>query len=63
MLKYSQLLQRYGENDHHVNNCAFTMMYHVAGDCKNHEALMHPEILQTFINILDSNLPLTYVCD
>ncbi|KAH3839015.1 protein timeless-like [Dreissena polymorpha] len=60
MLKYSQLLQRYGENDHHVNNCAFTMMYHVAGDCKNHEALMHPEILQTFINILDSNLPLTY---
>ncbi|XP_052784271.1 protein timeless-like isoform X2 [Mya arenaria] len=60
MLKYGQLLQTYGDNDHHVNNCAFTMMYHMAGDCKNCEVLMHPEILQTFITILEGNHPLTY---
>ncbi|KAH7962040.1 hypothetical protein HPB52_014013 [Rhipicephalus sanguineus] len=36
-----------------VNDCVFTMMHHVAGDLKRPEALFHPNILSSFVNILN----------
>ena len=61
MQKYGLLLQGYLDNDHHVNNCVFTMMYHVAGDCGKYEVLLQPDILHTFTRILDADVPVTTV--
>ncbi|KAL1440994.1 hypothetical protein MTO96_008918 [Rhipicephalus appendiculatus] len=41
------------EPDVLVNDCVFTMMHHVAGDLKRPEALFHPNILSSFVNILN----------
>lgn len=61
MQKYGMLLQSYVDNDRHVNNCVFTMMYHVAGDCGKSDVLLQPDILQTFTHILDEDIPITTV--
>ncbi|XP_060576649.1 protein timeless-like isoform X2 [Ruditapes philippinarum] len=59
MQKYGYLLQNFVRNDHHVNNCIFTMMHHVAGDCLKPEALLQADILKTFLQIWDTELPIT----
>lgn len=59
MQKYGYLLQNFVRNDHHVNNCVFTMMHHVAGDCLRPEALLQVDILKTFLQIWDTELPIT----
>ncbi|XP_045199744.2 protein timeless-like [Mercenaria mercenaria] len=59
MQKYGYLLQNFVRNDHHVNNCIFTMMHHVAGDCQKPEALLQADILKTFLQIWDTEVPIT----
>lgn len=59
MQKYGRLLENFEYNNAVVNNCIFTMMHHVAGDCEKPNALLQVQILRTFLEILDSNAPLT----
>ena len=61
MQQYGHLLQNFVKNDHHVNNCVFTMMHHVAGDCLNPDALLQVNILRTFIEIWDREFTITRV--
>ncbi|XP_075744868.1 timeless [Rhipicephalus microplus] len=53
MEKYGAVLKDYRKNSVLVNDCVFTMMHHVAGDLKRPEALFHPNILSSFVNILN----------
>nr|WRJ79124.1 timeless-like protein 1 [Sinonovacula constricta] len=59
MKQYGRLLQNFVKNDHHVNNCVFTMMHHVAGDCAHPETLLQVGILKTFLQIWDAEIPIT----
>ncbi|KAL4220440.1 hypothetical protein ACF0H5_020842 [Mactra antiquata] len=59
MQKYGYLLKNFVRNDHHINNCIFTMMHHVAGDCLNPESLLQVDILKTFLHIWDTDVPIT----
>lgn len=61
MQKYGRLLENFEYNNAVLNNCIFTMMHHVAGDCEKPNALLQVQILRTFLEILDSNTPLTQV--
>lgn len=61
MQKYGRLLENFEYNNAVVNNCIFTMMHHVAGDCEKPNALLQVQILRTFLEILDSSAPLTQV--
>ncbi|XP_065307898.2 protein timeless isoform X2 [Dermacentor albipictus] len=53
MERYGVVLKDYRKNSVLVNDCVFTMMHHVAGDLKRPEALFHPSILSSFVNILN----------
>ncbi|XP_077512437.1 timeless [Amblyomma americanum] len=53
MERYGVVLKDYRTNSVLVNDCVFTMMHHVAGDLKRPEALFHPNILSSFVNILN----------
>lgn len=57
---YGYLLQDFNENDAFVNDCIFTMMHHVAGDCDNINLLFQPTILKVFSKIWDTGFEL---CD
>ncbi|XP_061185497.1 protein timeless-like [Saccostrea echinata] len=59
MQKYGRLLENFEYNNAVVNNCIFTMMHHIAGDCEKPTALLQVQILRTFLEILDSNTPLS----
>nr|XP_022287878.1 protein timeless-like isoform X2 [Crassostrea virginica] len=59
MQKYGRLLENFEYNNAIVNNCIFTMMHHIAGDCEKPTALLQVQILRTFLEILDGNTPLT----
>lgn len=61
MQKYGRLLENFEYNNAIVNNCIFTMMHHIAGDCEKPTALLQVQILRTFLEILDGNTPLTQV--
>ncbi|XP_048747484.2 protein timeless-like isoform X2 [Ostrea edulis] len=59
MQRYGRLLENYGYNNPVVNNCIFTMMHHIAGDCEKPTVLLQVQILRTFLEILDSSIPLS----
>jgi timeless protein len=61
MQRYGRLLENYEYNNPVVNNCIFTMMHHIAGDCEKPTALLQVQILRTYLEILDSNTPLSQV--
>jgi len=53
MLKYNSILDEFKSNTSGVNNCVFTMMHHVAGDCQSPDVLLQIPIVQNFLNILE----------
>lgn len=61
MWHYGVLLQNFCENSSEVNDCIFTMMYHVAGDCQKPNMLLHLPILKSFSKIWDCQYPLSDV--
>ncbi|KAJ8309833.1 hypothetical protein KUTeg_011698 [Tegillarca granosa] len=59
MKKFSSVLSNFVENGHTVNNCIFTMMHHVAGDCGQSEVLLQSSLLKTFLEIWDNKFYVT----
>lgn len=56
MYKYGICLSNFPQNHPYVNNSVLTMMYHVAGECKCPETLLQESILNSFLQIMDSQL-------
>ncbi|OWF39805.1 protein timeless-like [Mizuhopecten yessoensis] len=56
MGKYGRLLEQFLDNPMELNNCLFTMMHHVAGDCGSPSVLLQKPILDTFLEINDQEL-------
>lgn len=57
---YGYLLEDFNENGGQVNDCIFTMMHHVSGDCGHVSILCQPIILKTFLKIWDTEFEM---CD
>ncbi|CAH1780798.1 unnamed protein product [Owenia fusiformis] len=53
MAQYGRALEAFETNGFQLNECICTMMYHIAGDCDAIDFLLQPEILMTFMNIMD----------
>ncbi|GAB1600996.1 protein timeless-like isoform X2 [Argonauta hians] len=53
MQRYGSLLEYFNKNSPCVNDSIFTMMHHVAGDCKRPEVLMQMPILKLFTELCD----------
>lgn len=62
MSQYGQLLQNFKTNSLEVNECIFTMMYHVAGDCEKPDTLLRLPILKVFTELWNHDYPLSEVC-
>lgn len=62
MYTYGILLERFDDNGEFVNDCIFTMMYHVACNLDQMTALYQPIILKTYSKIHDSEFELCDVC-
>lgn len=60
MHTYGILLECFDNNSEFVNDCIFTMMYHVACNLDRMAALYQPIILKTYSKINDSEFEL---CD
>ncbi|XP_064638161.1 protein timeless-like isoform X2 [Lineus longissimus] len=61
MDKFTLLLQEFATNGSFVNNCLFTMMHHIAGDCEKLDLLVKPKTLNTLVQITEHELPLAEV--
>ncbi|XP_052826627.1 protein timeless isoform X1 [Octopus bimaculoides] len=55
MQRYGFLLEKFNKNSPCVNDSIFTMMHHVAGDCKSPEVLMQMPILKLFTDLCDDD--------
>ncbi|XP_071750026.1 protein timeless [Lepeophtheirus salmonis] len=56
MRKYGYCLETFESNTVSLNEAIFTMIHHVSVDLNAHEALLIPEILNTFSNLLENDL-------
>ncbi|KAK3095071.1 hypothetical protein FSP39_009913 [Pinctada imbricata] len=59
MKNYGVLVENVQYNNLMVNNCLFTMMHHVAGDCGKPEVLLQVHILKTFLDISEKDIIMT----
>lgn len=62
MQKYGILLQSFLDNGEFVNDCIFTMMYHIGGDLGQVTALFQPIILRVYSQIWENEYELCDVC-
>nr|XP_040582162.1 LOW QUALITY PROTEIN: protein timeless-like [Lepeophtheirus salmonis] len=56
MKQYAYCLETFESNTELLNEAIFTMIHHVSGNLNGHEALLIPEILNTFSNVLENEL-------
>lgn len=63
MGQYCRLLENFTKNSTEVNDCIFTMMYHVAGDVNRPEVLLQLPILKIFTEISESCINLPKECN
>lgn len=57
---FGYLLEDFQGNGKFVNDCIFTMMHHVSGDCEHVTLLFQPIILRAFSKIWDTEFE---ICD
>lgn len=62
MQKYGILLECFHDNGEYINDCIFTMMYHIGGDLDQVTALFQPIILRVFSQIWETEYELCDVC-
>jgi len=55
---YGYLLENYEQNSPCLNDCIMTMLHHISGDCGRPEMLLQIPILNTFMEIYESEFPL-----
>ena len=63
MRNYGVLVETVEHNSMMVNNCVFTMMHHIAGDCGKPEVLLQVHILKAFLEMCDKDIRVTQVMD
>ena len=61
MRNYGVLVETVEHNSMMVNNCVFTMMHHIAGDCGKPEVLLQVHILKAFLEMCDKDIRVTQV--
>lgn len=55
---FGYLLENYEQNSPCLNDCIMTMLHHIAGDCGRPLVLLQIPILNTFMEIYESEFPL-----